>query len=139
MTVVVLDPTEIKTFVWNDRDFKIEWYSGTGSGGQHRNKHQNSCRLTHLQTGLVATSQCRSRENSLEEAKTDLLNRLQKSEGRAAHAATAEIRKDLAGSGMRGDKIRTYMFQHGKVTDHLTGKSAPTDKVMAGNFNLLWN
>lgn len=68
-----------------------------------------------------------------------MLELLQKTASQEAHAAIAEVRKGLAGSGMRGDKIRTYMFQHGKVTDHLTGKSAPADKVMAGNFNLLWN
>lgn len=138
VTVVVLDPTEIKTVTWNDKDFKIEWYSGTGCGGQHRNKHQNSCRLTHITSGIVVTSQCRSRQTSFDEAKQVMLGRLNKGTQISIQQSEAILRKELAGTGMRGDKIRTYMFQHGKVTDHITGKVAPVDKIMAGNFNLIW-
>jgi len=122
----------------NNQDFKIEWYSGTGAGGQHRNKHQNSCRLTHLPTGTVVTSQCRSRENSLEEAKATILVRLNTGASRAVSATQAEIRKNQVGSGERGDKIRTYRFQDGTVKDHRTGRSAQVQKVMAGYFDLLW-
>lgn len=50
----------------------------------------------------------------------------------------AKDRKEQVGSGMRGDKIRTYRFQDNTVTDHLTGKTAQVDKVMKGRFDLLW-
>lgn len=133
-----MDPQEKKSIEFNDRDFKIEWYSGTGAGGQHRNKHQNSCRLTHVSTGTVVTSQCRSRENSLNEAKTELLSRLNGGQQKSELAERSAIRKDQVGTGERGDKVRTYRFQDGTVKDHKSGKTAPVDRVMAGNFQLMW-
>lgn len=134
----MIDPKTIPKIEFNERDFEIEWYSGTGAGGQHRNKHQNSCRITHIQSGVVATAQHRSRENSLEEAKKSILEKLNETLRAKALGELSAERKSQTGSGERGDKIRTYMFQHGKVTDHQTGKSAPCDKIMSGNFDLLW-
>lgn len=128
-----------KEIVFNDKDFKIEWYSGTGAGGQHRNKHQNSCRLTHIDSGTVVTSQCRSRENSLNEAKVELLRRLNGGASATENLVRSKIRKDQVGTGERGDKIRTYRFQDNVVKDHRTGKHSQCDKVMDGNFDLLWN
>ena len=139
VTVAVIDPKQVKEIVFNDHDFKIEWYSGTGAGGQHRNKHQNSCRLTHILTGEIVTAQCRSRENSLNEAKTELLNRLNGSARRGHFAETAIERKNQVGSGQRGDKIRTYRFQNNSVKDHQTGKQCTCEKLLAGNFDLLWS
>lgn len=138
VTVAVIDPQEIKQITFNEREFKIEWYSGTGAGGQHRNKHQNSCRITHLASGVVATAQCRSRENSLNEAKETILARLNGHSAAEQNAAQASERKNQVGSGMRGDKIRTYRFQDNQVKDHITGKQAPCDRVMKGEFDLLW-
>lgn len=138
VTVAVIDPQEKKEVVWNDKDFKVEWYSGTGAGGQHRNKHQNSCRITHIATGSVATAQCRSRENSLNEAKSAILERLNSVASIEQHKQQSKEKKEQVGSGMRGDKIRTYMDQHGIVKDHQTDKSASFNKIMSGNFDLLW-
>jgi len=138
VVVTVLEELEKVLVSYNDRDFKVEWYSGTGAGGQHRNKHQNSCRLTHLPTGLCSTAQCRSRENSFEEAKSTLLQRIASAESGRKAEDLAKTKREQGGSGERGDKIRTYMFQHGKVTDHVTGKSCPVDRVMAGRFEPLW-
>lgn len=138
VTVAVMDKQQHKEITFNERDFKIEWYSGTGAGGQHRNKHQNSCRLTHLETGEVVTSQCRSRENSLNEAKSELLTRLNGGALRGVLTERATIRKEQVGSGERGDKMRTYRFQDNSVKDHRTGKTSTCDRVMAGNFQLLW-
>lgn len=137
VTVAVIDPTIVEK-IYTDADFKIEWYSGTGAGGQHRNKHQNSCRITHLPTGKIVTAQCRSRLNSLEEAKSALMSQLTGSDISAQRIATAQERKQQVGSGMRGDKIRTYRFQDDIVKDHNTGASASVDKVLRGNFDLLW-
>lgn len=123
---------------FNERDFKVEWYSGTGGGGQHRNKHQNSCRITHLATGIVATSQCRSRENSLKEAKAAILSRLNGAHANDVSREVSTLRKIQVGSGQRGDKVRTYRFQDNQVKDHNTGKAASLERVMAGNFDLLW-
>lgn len=137
VTVAVINP-EIQEVQYTDADFKIEWYSGTGAGGQHRNKHQNSCRITHKNSGIVATAQCRSRINSLEQAKTTLLNQLKSGDRNEQYTALAIDRKQQVGSGMRGDKIRTYRFQDDVVKDHNTDKTASVAKIMRGNFDLLW-
>jgi len=137
VTVAVIDPA-IKEVELKDSDFKIEWYSGTGAGGQHRNKHQNSCRITHLPTGRVSTAQCRSRVNSLDEAKSSLIEQLKREEYRSLKVTLDTERKNQVGSGMRGDKIRTYRFQDDTVKDHVTEKSANLKQVMRGNFDLLW-
>ncbi len=98
----------------------------------------NSSRITHLPTGIVATAQCRSRENSLNEAKETILARLNGKATSEHNLEQADIRKSQVGSGMRGDKIRTYRFQDDIVKDHITGKSASVTKVMNGDFKLLW-
>ena len=141
VTVAVLDPAVEgnKNFTKrSDADFKIEWYSGTGCGGQFRNKHQNSCRITHTPTGIVQTAQTRSRQNSQKEAMQKLLLELNRLTKHSQNATIAVSRKSAVGSGMRGDKFRTYRFQDNLVKDHNTGKQAACDKVMSGNFNLLW-
>lgn len=131
----MLDPaTKTKQVEFNERDFKVEWYSGTGAGGQHRNKHQNSCRLTHYESGIVITAQCRSRENSLNEAKETMLARLNNSANSESRRERDEERKQQVGSGMRGDKVRTYREQDDTVTDHQTGKRASLKSILIGDL-----
>ena len=119
-------------------DLKVEWYSGTGAGGQYRNKHQNSCRITHLPTGTVVKSECRSRQNSLNEAMAEIQRRIDELTQRQYNSNIARDRKSQVGSGMRGDKIRTYRFQDDSVQDHLTGNRAKCSQVLKGNLDLLW-
>ena len=137
VTVAIIDESA-PTIKVMDADLKIEWYSGTGAGGQHRNKHQNSCRITHLPTGIVATAQTRSRQNSLDQALSTISKEIDKLVKSQYNNAIACDRKQQVGSGMRGDKIRTYRFQDDVVKDHRTDKSASTKRVLAGNFQLLW-
>lgn len=138
VTIAIIDPKEIANVEFNERDFRIEWFSGSGAGGQHRNKTQNCCRLIHIPTGLMATAQCRSRENSFNDAKTALLDRIRKMQSTKIYAEESSLRKQQVGSGQRGDKMRTYRFQDDAVKDHHTGNSASCVKVLAGNFDLLW-
>jgi peptide chain release factor 1 len=80
VTVAVIDLSQhqkVKYDIIPEGDLKSVWFSGTGAGGQHRNKRQNSIRLTHLPTGITVTAQCRSRESSKKEALENLLIRLQ--------------------------------------------------------------
>jgi peptide chain release factor 1 len=132
-----VDPA-IPTFTLDERDLKIEWYSGTGAGGQHRNKHQNSCRLTHTPTGTIVTAQCRSRENSYAQAYTDLSKKIVENLQSVYNSGISEDRRQQVGSGMRGDKIRTYRFQDDRVQDHRSMNEASVKKIMNGNFDLLW-
>lgn len=139
VTVAVIDRVEgIRPSTIPDRDLKIEWYSGTGAGGQHRNKHQNSCRITHVPTGTVATAQCRSRENSFDEAMQTINQRVDEMLQSKYNNGVAANRRQQVGSGMRGDKIRTYRFQDDRVQDHRTDQVLSLKKVLAGNFDLFW-
>lgn len=122
----------------NPKDLKIEWYSGTGAGGQNRNKVQNSCRLTHIPSGIIKTAQTRSRESSYAQALAGMTSLLSISCAQSFRKQLSSDRKDQMGSGMRGDKIRTYQFQHNIATDHRTEKKLPLLKIMEGNFNLFW-
>ena len=138
MTVAVTNPKEIKRIEFNERDFDVQWYSGTGNGGQNRNKVQNCCRIIHRPSGLIATAQCRSREQSLQEAKNALLTRLSHQERVSTSAELSRCRLLMMGSGQRGDKIRTYRFQDDSVKDHRSEKSARVSDVLDGKFHLLW-
>ena len=137
MTVAVVDPDR-PTITVCEQDLRIEWYSGTGAGGQHRNKHQNSCRITHIPTGIVAKAECRSRTNSQAEAMASIQKRVDEKLQQSYNSNLASDRKSQVGTGMRGDKIRTYRFQDDRVQDHITGKTSSVKKVLAGNFDLLW-
>lgn len=119
-------------------DLKVEWYSGTGAGGQHRNKHQNSVRLTHLPSGHVETAQCRSREASHKSALGQMIKALEHNAHHRTRIAKSTERKSQMGSGMRGDKIRTYRFQDNVATDHRSNNKFPLSKIMEGNFDLMW-
>lgn len=138
VTVAVIADNTVEVSKIPDADLKIEWYSGTGCGGQYRNKHQNSCRITHIPTGIIVTSQQRSRKSSLALASDEINRRVSEAQRSIADSEIATNRKQQVGSGMRGDKIRTYRFQDDVVKDHITNKSASLKKVLAGNFNLLW-
>lgn len=119
-------------------DFRVEWYSGSGAGGQHRNKHQNSCRITHIPTGLVRKAETRSRESSRRLAFEEIHAALDQIENANTHVQTNAHRREQVGSGMRGDKRRTYRFQEDVVVDHVTRKRARCTDVMRGDFEKLW-
>ncbi len=137
VTVAVTDPT-VFSFVIADSDLRIEWYSGTGAGGQNRNKVKTSCRITHVPTGVVSTSQTRERTNSLKLARADIADKIETKQRELHDSAAASDRRDQVGSGMRGDKIRTYRFQDDTVTDHCSGKRISLRKVLSGDLALLW-
>ncbi len=138
VTVAVLDPgVRGAAPVFRETDVEVEWFSGSGAGGQHRNKHMNSARLTHRPTGIVRTAQSRSRQASLLTAMTALKEAVEgRTQGLAADAANAERRGQI-GSAAKADKRRTYRFQEGRVMDHATGRQARLDEVMAGGFERL--
>lgn len=118
-------------------EFRVEYYSGTGAGGQHRNRHPNSARIVHLATGITKSAQTRSRDNSYRLAMEAMRKELQeRAEGERSASANG-VRRRQVGSGERSDKRRTYRFQEDRVVDHVTGKSTSCIKTMAGRFDLL--
>ena len=139
VTVAVIDrDAEIGSATISENDLKVEWYSGTGAGGQYRNKHQNSCRITHIPTGIIAKAECRSRQNSRDEALAQIQQRVDLLYKTQYNNTVAVDRRQQVGSGMRGDKIRTYRFQDDVVQDHKTGIKANCTQIMKGNIDHLW-
>lgn len=122
----------------SSQHFKVDWFSGTGKGGQHRNKKQCSCRVTHVPTGITEVRQGRSREVNHADAMSAILLKLESMKCEQIHHNRNSVIKGSIGSGMRGDKIRTYRFQDDNVVDHVTNKKASCKMVMRGNFRLLW-
>jgi len=121
-----------------DDSFKVEWFSGTGAGGQHRNKAQNSCRVIHIPTGLSETRQSRSRTSNYDSAKKALIHHLTTKSDKTAEAVESVERKSKLGSGMRGDKFITIQFQNNKATHHKTEKTCRASDFMDGKMDLLW-
>ncbi|MCX7693257.1 peptide chain release factor 1 [Tepidimonas taiwanensis] len=119
-TVAVLpEPDEAQAVQLDPSALRIDTFRASGAGGQHVNKTDSAVRITHLPTGIVAECQDdRSQHRNKAKALQILLARLQERERRERAAREAATRKGLIGSGDRSDRIRTYNFPQGRVTDH---------------------
>ncbi len=119
-TVAVMpEPDEAEEVQLNPADLRIDTFRASGAGGQHVNKTDSAIRVTHLPTGLVAECQDdRSQHRNKAKALAVLAARLREKDRSERAAKEAATRKGLIGSGDRSDRIRTYNFPQGRLTDH---------------------
>lgn len=122
-----------------DEDFMFEPFKATGPGGQHRNKTMSAIRCIHIPTGLKQERSDRCQHKNRRDARAALEDMLDSAMENERNSASSAARKGQVGSGMRGDKRRTYRFQDDQVTDDITGRSTRLKDVLKnGKFDLLW-
>ncbi len=134
-TVAVLPEAEDVDIVINDKDLRIDVYRAQGAGGQHVNKTESAVRITHLPTGIAIAQQTeKSQHKNKAHAMKLLKAKLYDMERERVDSARASERKSLVGSGDRSERIRTYNFPQGRVTDHRINLTLyKLDKIISGD------
>ena len=137
-TVAVMpEADEVGEVDINPADLKVDTYRSSGAGGQHVNTTDSAIRITHLPTGLVVECQEeRSQHKNRAKAMAWLATRLKQQMEDAAHKDQSDTRRSLVGSGDRSERIRTYNFPQGRVTDHRVNLTLYNlDEVMSGELD----
>ncbi len=139
VTVAVLPELDEVTFQLDPKDLQIDTFRSSGAGGQHVNKTESAIRITHLPTGTVVECQDeRSQYKNKDRAMKILASRLYTAEQEKQAGAVAEQRRSQVGTGMRNERIRTYNFPQGRVTDHRIGLTLyKIDQIMDGDLDEL--
>ena len=137
VTVAVLPEMEEVEFQIDPNDLKIDTFRSSGAGGQHINKTESAIRITHLPTGTVVECQDeRSQYKNKDRAMKILVSRLYDAEVQRQNAAYAAERKSQVGTGDRSERIRTYNFPQGRVTDHRIGLTLyKLDQILNGDLD----
>ena len=139
-TVAVMPEVEIDDTVdINPADLRIDTYRASGAGGQHINKTDSAVRITHIPTGtVVECQQERSQHANRDKAMKMLVSKIQQEKVQKQIDASSDMRRNLVGSGDRSERIRTYNFPQGRVTDHRINLTLyKLDRVMEGDLDEL--
>lgn len=134
-TVAVLPEAEDVDIEINEKDLRIDVFRASGAGGQHVNKTESAVRITHIPTGIAVAQQTeKSQHKNKAQAMKLLKARLYEIERERVDSARASTRKTLVGSGDRSERIRTYNFPQGRVTDHRINLTLyKLDRIISGD------
>jgi peptide chain release factor 1 len=137
VTVAVLPEAEEVDVNINETDLRIDVFRASGAGGQHVNKTESAVRITHMPSGIVVSMQEeKSQHKNRAKAMKILRARLYEREREQAHASRAADRRSQVGTGDRSERIRTYNFPQGRVTDHRINLTAyKIERVMLGEID----
>ena len=139
-TVAVLPAVdEIDQIDINPADLRIDTYRASGAGGQHVNKTDSAVRITHIPTGTVSECQDgRSQHKNKAQAMSILYSKILMHEQEEQRKNTAEERKNIVGSGDRSERIRTYNYPQGRITDHRINLTLyKLEQILEGNIESL--
>lgn len=135
-TVAVLPEAEAVDVQIDPNDIRIDTMRASGAGGQHVNTTDSAVRITHLPTGIIVTSSQKSQHRNREIAMDVLRSRLFDLERQKAHDSRAEARAAMVGTGDRSERIRTYNFPQGRLTDHRIGLTLyKLDQIVGGDLD----
>ena len=137
-TVAILpEADEVGDVVLNPAELRIDTFRASGAGGQHVNKTESAIRITHLPTGIVVECQDgRSQHKNKAQAMSVLAARIKDKQQREQQSKEAATRKSMVGSGDRSDRIRTYNFPQGRITDHRINLTLyKIDAIMDGDLD----
>ena len=134
---IMAEADEVGDVNINPADLRIDTFRASGAGGQHINKTDSAVRITHIPTGIVVECQDdRSQHRNKAQAMSVLVARIRDAEVRAQQAKTAAERKSLIGSGDRSERIRTYNYPQGRLTDHRINLTLyKLDMIMQGDLD----
>jgi peptide chain release factor 1 len=137
VTVAVLPEAEEVDVQIDEGDLRVDVYRASGAGGQHVNKTESAVRITHIPTGIVVTMQEeKSQHKNRAKAMKILRARMYEQQRASLHATRAADRKSQVGTGDRSERIRTYNFPQGRVTDHRINLTLyKIDRVMTGELD----